>query len=54
MPDLDRYAATVFGAYGVTLVLLAALVAASWWRSARVRRDLARLESRQRRGRDGR
>ena len=37
LPDLDRYAATVLGAYGVTLLLLALLVGASWWRSARVK-----------------
>ena len=33
MPDLDRYAGTVLGAYGVTLAMLALLVAMSWWRS---------------------
>lgn len=48
MPDLDRYAATVLGAYAVTLVLLGALVAASWWRAAAVRRALARAEARRR------
>jgi heme exporter protein D len=46
MPELGRYAATVLGAYGVTLGLLAALVAASWWRSAAVRRRLAAIEAR--------
>ena len=38
MPDLGRYAGTVLGAYGATIALLAALVAVSLWRSARVRR----------------
>ena len=37
---------TVLGAYGVTLVLLAVLVAASWWRAVRVRRRLGRVEAR--------
>ncbi len=45
MPDLDRYAGTVLGAYGVTLAILALLVAWSWWRSARVRRALAEAEA---------
>ena len=49
MPDLDRYAGTVLGAYGVTLVLLALLVLLSWWRSVAVRRQLAELEARLRR-----
>ena len=30
MPDLDRYAGTVLGAYGVTIGLLLCLVLASW------------------------
>ena len=45
IPDLDKYAGTVLGAYGITLVLLAAIVAASWRRSLRARRDLQRLEA---------
>ena len=48
MPDLDRYAGTVLGAYGVTLALLALLVGLSWWRAVRVRRRLAVVESRHR------
>ncbi len=43
---LDQYAATVLGAYAVTLVLLAALVGVSWLRAARVRRALAQVERR--------
>jgi heme exporter protein D len=53
MPDLDRYAATVLGAYGATVALLALLVAVSWWRSVRVRRRLAELETRMRGGTNG-
>ncbi|WP_111430352.1 heme exporter protein CcmD [Rhodobacteraceae bacterium DSL-40] len=45
MPDLGRYAGTVLGAYGATIALLAALVAVSLWRSARVRRALERAEA---------
>lgn len=53
MPDLDRYAATVLGAYAVTLAALALLVGISWWRAARVRRDLAAAEARMRGRKDG-
>lgn len=53
MPDLGSYAATVLGAYGVTIALLGGLVAASLLRAGRVRRDLARLEA-ARGGRNGR
>lgn len=44
IPDLDRYAGTVLGAYGVTLGLLALLIAVSVMRAVRVRRALARAE----------
>ena len=50
MPDLDRYAGTVLGAYGVTLVLLAVLVGLTLRRSREVRRRLARLEAERRDG----
>ncbi len=45
MPDLGKYAATVLLAYGVSLGLIAALIAASLLRSARLRRALARAEA---------
>ena len=45
MPDLDRYAATVLGAYAVSLALIALIVALTWSRSVRVRRRLAALEA---------
>lgn len=48
MPELDRYAGTVLGAYGVTMVLIAFLVGASLWRASRVSRALARMEERMR------
>ena len=42
MPDLGAYAGTVLAAYGVTVALLAGLVAVSCWRAARVARDARR------------
>lgn len=51
IPDLGRYAGTVLSAYAVTLALLGLLVAATWWRSTRVRRRLAATEARLRGGR---
>jgi heme exporter protein D len=53
MPDLDRYAGTVLGAYAVTLVLLGGLLLVSLWRAARVRRALAEVEAGMGRGADG-
>lgn len=49
MPDLDRYATTVFAAYAVTLALLLLLVGLSVWRATRVKRRLAQAESTARR-----
>lgn len=53
IPDLDRYAGTVLGAYGMTIVLLALLVGASVARAARVKRALARAERNRREGSGG-
>lgn len=50
MPDLGKYAVEVLSAYGVTIVLLAAIVALSVVRERRVRRDLEDAEARHRRG----
>jgi heme exporter protein D len=50
-PDLGKYAVTVLGAYGVTIVLLVALVGLSMWRAARVRAALSEQEGR--RGKNG-
>src|SRR5690606_7367429 len=36
IPELGRYAATVLGAYSVTLMLLGGILVASLWRAARV------------------
>jgi heme exporter protein C len=54
MPELGRYAATVLGAYGVTLALLVVLVALTLRRAAKVKRELAAIEARDPRRTDGR
>jgi len=46
MPDLGKYAVTVLSSYGATLVLLAAIIALTLWRGARVRRQLNEIEER--------
>jgi heme exporter protein D len=48
MPDLGKYAATVLGAYGASLVLLVALVALTLWQGARMKRALDEVERRER------
>jgi len=47
MPDLGKYAVEVLLAYGISLVLLAGIVWASWARARRVSRALAEIEARQ-------
>jgi len=47
LPDLGKYAVAVLGAYAASIVLIAALVALSLWRSAKVRRALREVEERQ-------
>jgi len=47
MPDLGKYAVAVLGSYVATIILLAALVGVSLWRSARMRRALREVEARQ-------
>ena len=42
--ELGKYAGSVLGAYGVTLILLTLLVVVSALRGSQVRRTLARLE----------
>jgi heme exporter protein D len=48
MPDLGKYALEVLSAYGVSLLLIAALVVLSLARAARVRRALDEAEARSR------
>ncbi|WP_425354958.1 heme exporter protein CcmD [Oceaniglobus trochenteri] len=50
MPDLGKYAAEVYAAYGATFVLLAVLVALTWARAARIRRQLQQAEEERRHG----
>lgn len=47
MPDLGKYAFAVIGSYAATAVLIAALVALSFWQRARVKRELDEVEARQ-------
>lgn len=47
MPELGKYAFAVLASYGVSLVLLGAVVGLSLWQGARVKRALAEVEERQ-------
>lgn len=46
MPDLGTYTVPVLSSYGVSLVLLIAVVAASIWKARRVRARLEQVENR--------
>lgn len=48
MPDLGKYQAEVLSAYGITVLLIAALVGWSLVRAGRVRRALEEAEARSR------
>ena len=50
MPELGKYAVTVLSSYGVTILLVAALVAQTIWRGRKVRRALEEREARVRNG----
>ena len=50
MPELGKYAGAVLSSYAVSLLLIAALVGVSVWRSRRVRAELEKIEERQRNG----
>ena len=47
MPDLGKYTVELLGSYDETMVLIAGLVALSFWQRARVKRALAEVEARQ-------
>lgn len=49
MPDLGTYAGVVYSAYGISLLLLAGLLALSFWRARVVKAQLDRAEQ----GRNG-
>ena len=46
MPDLGKYADVVLSAYGVSIVLLVAIVALSLWRGRHVRAEMEEAERR--------
>jgi heme exporter protein D len=46
IPELGKYAGAVLSAYGVSIVLLAAIVGLSWRRAVRVRARLKQVETR--------
>lgn len=46
MPDLGKYAFAVLASYGLSFVILAALIGASLWRGAQVRAALRQVEAR--------
>ena len=50
MPELGKYATEVLAAYGVSLLLLAALLLLTLRRGRRVRAELERIEGSLRRG----
>lgn len=47
MPDLGKYAVAVLSSYGVTVVLLAAVVGLTLWQGRRIKRQLEEVEARQ-------
>ena len=47
MPDLGKYAGAVIGSYVASIMLIAGLIAWSFWQARRVRRALREVEARQ-------
>lgn len=50
MPDLGKYAFAVLASYGLSIALIAGLVALSFWQRVRVKRALDEVEARTGRG----
>ncbi len=46
IPDLGKYQDTVLSAYGISLLLLAAIIGLSIWRARAVKRQLDATEAR--------
>ncbi len=46
MPELGKYAGAVLSAWGLTLVLIAALILLTWVQSRKAKRDLDAIEAR--------
>ena len=53
LPDLGKYEVTVLSAYAAAIVLIAALIAVTLIRGAKVRRQLEEVEARQRKSHEG-
>ncbi|MFT7058818.1 MAG: heme exporter protein D [Pseudorhodobacter sp.] len=47
MPDLGKYAGTVLTSYAASIALIVALVMLSLWQSAKIRKALREVETRQ-------
>jgi heme exporter protein D len=47
MPELGKYAVAVLGSYAASAVLIAAVVALTFWQRAKVKRALDEVEARQ-------
>jgi heme exporter protein D len=47
MPDLGEYRLWVLGSYAASVLLIAGLIALSFWQRARVKRALDEVEARQ-------
>ncbi|WP_138422919.1 heme exporter protein CcmD [Maritimibacter alexandrii] len=46
MPDLGKYAGAILTSWGATILLVALVIAVSWWQSARVKKKLEAAEAR--------
>ncbi len=47
MPELGKYAGAVIGSYAATIAVIVVLIGWTWWRGARVKRELREVEARQ-------
>ena len=50
MPELGKYATEVMSAYGISLVLIVAIIAQSWLRAGKVKKALEEAEARRSNG----
>ncbi|EAQ10455.1 MULTISPECIES: heme exporter protein CcmD [Maritimibacter] len=46
MPDLGKYAGAILTSWAATILLVALVIAVSWWQSARVKKKLEAAEAR--------
>jgi heme exporter protein D len=47
LPDLGKYSFAVLGSYAASALLIAGVIAVSFWQRSRVKRALAEVEARQ-------